>query len=175
MFPVSTHDPRQTSRGPRNNRLGGVALIAIGAWLLLAQLTSSDLLGLLFLPLVGLGFIGWALQSHHFGLLVPGGILLGIGVGSGLINALFPDAAGNIQGGVFFLAFAAGWLLIALLSGLADNHPHRWPLIPGGIMAVLGSLLIIGSAAAPILAFLADWWPLAMIAIGVALYLKKTP
>jgi hypothetical protein len=164
MFPVSTHDRRQTSHGPRPNRLGAVALIAIGALFLIAQLTTSDRLGLLFLPLIGLGFIGWALQSHHVGLLVPGGILLGIGTGSGLINALFPDSAGNIQGGVFFLAFAAGWLLIALLSGLADNHTHRWPLIPGGIMAGLGALLIIGSV----------WWPLAVVAIGLALYVKKT-
>jgi len=165
MFPVSTHDQRHTSHGPRPRRLGGVALIALGALFLIAQLSSSDRLGLLFLPLIGLGFIGWALQSHHVGLLVPGGILLGIGAGSGLINVLFPDSAGNIQGGVFFLAFAAGWLLIALLSGLSDNHPHRWPLIPAGIMAGLGSLLIIGSV----------WWPLALVAVGVALYLKKTP
>jgi hypothetical protein len=164
MFPVSTHDRRQTSRGPRPRRLGGVALIAIGAWLLIAQLSNSDQMDLLFLPLIGLGFIGWALQSHHFGLLVPGGILLGIGTGAGLINALFPNSAGNIQGGVFFLAFAAGWLLIALLSGLADNYLHRWPLIPAGIMAALGSLLIMGSV----------WWPLAMVAGGVTLYLRKT-
>jgi hypothetical protein len=164
MFPVSTHDRRQTSHGPRPNRRGAVALIAVGALLLIAQLARSDRLGLLFLPLIGLALVGWALQSHHVGLLVPGGILLGIGAGSGLIHALFPDSAGNLQAGVFFLAFAAGWLLIALLSGLADNHPHRWPLIPAGIMAGLGALLMIGSV----------WWPLAVVAVGVALYLKKT-
>ncbi len=148
-------------------------LIGVGVFLLLGQLTDSAIVGLFFLPLLGLGFIAWALTTRQVGLLVPGGVLLGIGSGAFLLQVPFSTLNEQTKGGIFLLAFAGGWALISLLSRLVDTKFHWWPLIPGGVMAIIGGSLVIGQEAAWLLSGLSALWPLALIGFGVYLLLQN--
>jgi len=74
---------------------------------------------------------------------------------------------------IFLLAFAAGWLLIALLSPLTADGFHWWPLIPGGIIGGLGALILAGDAGLQVLRLLGYAWPLALIAAGAWILLRR--
>ena len=136
-------------------------LIAIGVLVLVAQFGGSETLGLLFLPALGLIFLIWGSAARSVGLLIPGGILSGIGLGVYLTGGPLSHLEGEAEGAVFLLSFAAGWALITLLSGLICGQTHWWPLIPGGIMAFIGGALLIGGAALTAL----EWVGLSLIHI----------
>ena len=110
------------------------------------------------------------------GLLIPGGILSGIGLGVYLQQVSFPHLTDTAGGGVFLLAFALGWVLIPALTLLVTGKAHWWPLIPAGIMAVIGGALLAGGAALELLdtvgQFLGYLWPLVLVGIGLYVIAK---
>ena len=159
---------------PRRERLAaGIALVAIGAIALAGQVFRSEQLGLLVLPALGISFLAWGIAARHGGPLIPGGILSGIGLGALLIEQPLAHLDGEARGGVFLLAFAAGWGLIALLATLVDGRRHWWPLIPGGIMAVIGLTVVSGGAALRVLDAVGGAWPIGLIAVGLYLLLWR--
>lgn len=160
--PLPSHTPKR-----RPALMGGIILIAIGVLALLAQLGLLENLGVLFLPVLGALFLIWGLSTRTFGLVIPGGILSGIGLGIWLLQGPLADAAEPVQGAVFMLAFAAGWGLIALLSRITADTPQWWPLIPGGILAAIGGLLLAGETGIRILELSGYAWPVFLIALGL--------
>ena len=52
------------------------------------------------------------------------------------------------------------WVTGAVM-GVARNH--WWPIIPGGILTVVGGALLIGGQAVDLL----DYWGVAIIAVGL--------
>lgn len=158
-------------RKQRNRLIGGLVLIGFGVYLLAAQFFQAAWMGNLILPVLGLAFSLWGLVTRNGGLLVPGGILSGIALGTVLVTGPYAGATGETQGGVFLLAFAAGWALIAVLS-LVIGRLQLWPLIPGGILALIGGLLLGGATGLQMLEWLGRLWPLALIAGGVAALLR---
>ncbi|MCP4164711.1 MAG: hypothetical protein GY759_02320 [Chloroflexi bacterium] len=166
-------NPTTPSSNARKSAVGGAALIAIGALALGAQLTDIDQLGVLIPLALGLIFLAWGLVNRSFGLLIPGGILSGIGVGAILIE-LTPFANGETaEGGLFLLAFAAGWVLISALSVFTEQRFQWWPLIPGGILATVGALLLNGDAGLRLLEIAGLIWPLGLLAAGIYLLLHR--
>ena len=71
--------PTPTPTPARSGVIAGVALIAIGLLALLSQLVDLQNFGLLVLPTLALIFLAWGLITRTFGLIIPGGILAGIG------------------------------------------------------------------------------------------------
>ncbi len=161
------------TRQNRNRWMAGVALIGIGLLLLVAQLVGGELLGRAFLLLLGGIFVLWGLLSRQIGLLIPGGILSGLGLGVLLITGPFHSLEEADQGGVFLLAFALGWGLISLLSLLLPGRACWWPLIPGGILALIGGGLLWGEAGRQVLEWVGQLWPVALIAGGLYLILWR--
>jgi hypothetical protein len=158
---------------PRTKRLfAGIALIGIGALLLVAQFIEAHWLSLLILPALGAIFLLWGLIARNPGLLVPGGILSGIGLGAYLTSGPYVAATERVQGGVFMLAFAAGWALIVVAS-LAIGRRQWWPLIPGVIMALIGVALLGGEFGLQILEWAGKLWPLILIGIGLSILLRR--
>ena len=157
----------------RQRTVTGVALVGIGLLALAGHLLPPGAAGVLFLPALGLIFLAWAIAARTIGLLIPGGILSGIGLGVVLSEHAFAHLDGEARGGVFLLAFAAGWGLIALLATLVDGRRHWWPLIPGGILAVIGLAVVTGGAALQILAAIGGTWPIGLIAVGLYLLLWR--
>ena len=169
MTPMdSTLSPRHTRNHPG---IAGILLILIGLWALSQQFVEVAWLSWLFLPTLGCFFLAWGILSRRAGPIIPGGILLGIGTGILLTQTITP--LGDVTaGGIFMLAFAAGWGLITLLTALFTGRTAWWPLIPGGIMAWIGLTILIGGPALALLAGLGRLWPLVLIAIGVYILLK---
>lgn len=139
----------------RREQVPGLALVIIGATLLaLLQLGAT---GEVVVALVGAAFLVVYATTRLYGFLVPGGVLTGLGVGLVLESTL------DVRGGVL-LSLAAGFGFVALLDRLAGGRRDGgwWPLIPAGILVVIGLSQVLGGWEA-----LQRWWPLALVAVGV--------
>ena len=158
-----------------NRLVAGIALVALGALFLIAQLTNSSFVGTLILPALALVFLVWGITTHKAGLMIPAGIFIGLGLGTWIVmNKWVPQGDnGQLEGGVFLLAFALGWASITLLTYLFTNEIHWWPLIPAAILGLIGALLVLGDPALNALVWLGYIWPIALIAIGVYLLFRR--
>jgi hypothetical protein len=151
----------------KDNIVGGLVLIAIGGLALLSQFTNLESMALLFLPALGAIFLVWGIAVRHFGPMIPGGILSGIGLGTILVTRTFETAGESVQGGAFMLAFAGGWATITILSAIFTRETQWWPLIPGGIMALIGGTILLGGVFKTALILAGRFWPLALIVLGI--------
>jgi hypothetical protein len=121
--------------------VAGLILILIGVGNLLSHWFVLDVS--IYLPLLlGLGMLAWGAFSHSQGWIIPGGILTGIGTGMLVFSGPW-QIASAYQPGVFLLCFALGWFIIPLFTRLFTSSMHWWPFIPGGIMAIIGSVLLL--------------------------------
>lgn len=162
--------------GKRSGTIGGIVLIVIGLLALAAQFVEfGEWLGLLILPGLGLIFFAWGIATRESGLMIPGGILSGLGLGTLLITVgPFAGAEADFQGGIFMLAFALGWVLIPIVSALVTGDNHWWAVIPGGIMALIGAALIFGGVAFTALEWMGRIWPVFLILGGLYILLRRS-
>ena len=170
---MSSSTDSAVSSERRNAVVGGVVLVAIGLLVLVAQNVKTESLGLLFLPALGGIFLIAGIIGRQVGFLIPGGILTGIGVGAILEQNAMAAGNGTVQGGAFLLGFAGGWFLITVLSKIFTSHTQWWPLIPGGIMVLIGGGLLLGGAALNVLEFAGRWWPLILVAVGLVIIVRR--
>lgn len=169
--PSNPETPPPARRRRGGGVVGGAILIAIGLFALLQQFVHFDA-GLFFLPLLAAVFLIAGILERRPGLLIPGGILAGIGVGSILIEGPFAYLEDPARGGLFLLAFSAGWLLITLAS-LLVGRVMLWPLIPGAFMGVIGLALTAGEAGLQFLQLAGVGWPIILIALGIYLVFRR--
>lgn len=171
---VPANNSMQSER--RQKRIAGIALISIGLLALAGQFVQWNVLGLLFLPTLGLIFIVWGIVTREGGLLIPGGILAGIGAGVMLMGSpLAAVATGETAGaGIFLVAFAAGWALVTVLSAVFTDETIWWALIPGGILGAIGGALLVGGPALTLLELVGRLWPLGLVAAGAYLLYRYT-
>ena len=170
---MSSSTDSTVSSERRNAFVGGVVLVAIGLLVLVAQNVKTESLGLLFLPALGGIFLIAGIIGRQVGFLIPGGILIGIGVGAILEQTAMAAGNGTVQGGAFLLGFAGGWFLITVLSKIFTSKTQWWPLIPGVIMALIGGGLLLGGAALNVLEFAGRWWPLILVAVGLVIIVRR--
>ncbi len=154
----------------RKGMAGGAVLILLGVALLIGPLTGWQFTWLA-LPTMAVIFLAWGLIMRTFGLIIPGGILAGIALGTALIQFRPSLLDGPDNGGLFLLCFAAGWGLITLLSPLTEGGFRWWPLIPGGIMAVIGAALLTEQI--QMLTWLNIAGPLLLIGLGVWVIFRR--
>lgn len=140
----------------------GLALVVLGGALLaLERLDGSP--DHLFLILVGGVFAAGYFYKKAFGLLIPGGILIGLGSGlayDDLYSRSFVDGESAAFG------LGVGFLLIYLVSLLYERVNRWWPLIPGGVLVIAG--FPEWDWADEIL----DFWPVAVMAVGLFLLVR---
>ena len=152
------HGPRRTGAHRDRDALTiGAVLVTVGAVLLAYRF--SDTLAAGSAPLViGLGFIAWWAMSGNFGLVVPGGVLAGIGLGMVIQQAGF-------YGEAVPLGLGLGFLAIYLLDALRRREWSRWwPLVPAVVLVAVG--LFSNTTAWGRLGEFG--WPLILILVGVA-------
>ncbi|MFN8534926.1 MAG: hypothetical protein U0556_15420 [Dehalococcoidia bacterium] len=145
--------------------IGGAILIGLGLLFLFGQVIPA--LSQYIVLIIGLGFLTSFLVTRLYGMLIPGGIVTGVGVGIVLASA----NSGVIAGALFLFSLAAGFVLIFVVSVLLRmNEPGRWwPLIPAVFIALGGVTALSGQTV--------DWvwqygWAIAMMVIGVFLLLR---
>jgi hypothetical protein len=144
-------------------RIVGLVLLVVGGAALLAVTTGIG--GEVVVAAVGIAFLASYAATRTYGLLIPGGILTGLGTGIVVASQGGPDAAVPFGLGV-------GFLLIALIDGVHGTRQGGWwwPLIPGGILATVGLTELLGARDAG--AYIV---PAVLILVGLALLVRRTP
>ncbi|MGB8212936.1 MAG: hypothetical protein WCE68_05190 [Anaerolineales bacterium] len=133
--------PENKTKAPHDGRIvAGIILILLGAAALLQHWFD---IGNTIVLLLGLGILTWGSVSRRTGLIIPGGVLTGIGLGILAMQGPWQFPAVD-QNSIFLLCFALGWFLITLLTALFAST-QWWALIPGGIMALIGGSLLIAN------------------------------
>jgi hypothetical protein len=173
QLPSGTQEHPSAETSNRNRMVVGVMLVVIGLMALALQFINLG--NLVWLVFGGLAFvfIATGIITRTFGLVIPGGILAGLGLGIFLMQQPLAALDGANEGGIFLVAFAAGWGLIALLSPLTGEGFQWWPLIPGGIIGAVGLALLSGDFGISILQFVGYLWPVALIVGGLYLLLRR--
>lgn len=158
------------STGRKNILALGILLIALGAGALLAPYAN---IGMYFMLALGLSMLVFGAVTRTAGWIIPGGILSGIGLGIFALEGPFADHLSTLdEGAVFLLAFALGWFTIAILSTLLKAGRMLWALIPGGVMAFIGGLILLDEAGLQVLKALGYLWPAALVLVGGWLVIK---
>ncbi len=154
----------------KNSLAAGLILIGIGLGLMLFQAANLAI----YLPLLtGLIFLAAGIANHKAGLLIPGGIIGGVGLGTIASQSAWFFPTDSLQaGGVILLAFSLGWFSITLLSKLFTREPQTWALIPGAIMAIIGGLTLMGASGLRILQLAGQYWPAILVIIGLSILIK---
>lgn len=141
-------------------RVAGAILLLVGVVLLVFTVTDAD--GSWLLPIVGGAFLVGFAVTRSYGLLVPGGIVTGLGIGVVLVETQgMPQGVVPLGLGVGFLAIA----VVHLLTGGGKTGWWWWPLIPGGIITTVGATAL---SDVDVAAFVV---PGVLIVIGLALIL----
>lgn len=152
-----------TGMGRRDRMVLAVILIVVGVVGLASQLfdITADLGGWIVM-FIGLGLLAAFAYTRGYGYLVPGGIMTGLGAGI-VVSESF-TFTNEETGGVIVLGLGLGFLAIWVVGSVmrvAQNH--WWPVIPGGILATIGAVLLVGGQDAAIL----DYWGVVIIAVGL--------
>jgi hypothetical protein len=131
--------PQSAATNARGALIVGFVLILIGGAALVSQF-YPDLDR--YMPLVvGIGLLGVFAITRSYVALVFAGILTGIGVGL-LVADIFPGEEADGPGAVLGIGFGfVGIWAVSWLMRLKEHH--FWPLIPGGILLLVGAGLVL--------------------------------
>jgi hypothetical protein len=144
--------------------LPGVILIVVGVTLFAVQLLHLD--ADVIVLVIGLVFATSYVYTRRYGLLIPAGILTGLGAG-----ILLEDF--GVIGEPVVLGLGLGFLAIygvELLTGGARQPGRWWPLIPGAVLTVIaGAESTFGAEGARLIE---QGWPILLIAAGAWLLLR---
>lgn len=160
------------TKGIGKRRAWGVVLLVIALLALLNRFlpVRSEFL---VLPLLGLGFTAWSVLGRVPGLLIPGGVLFGVGSGIWAQRFYGLGAGSNSGQALFLLCLALGFLLITLLSLIFFRSRVVWPLWPAAFIGVSGALRLMGTAWQEYLWRMLPYWPFALLAIALWLLLSR--
>lgn len=109
----------------------GTLLIVLGLGLYGMQFLGDTGESVVLCALGGL-FIASYLFTRGYALLVVGGIILGLGIGSVGARTMW------VYGEFTELGLGVGFVLIYLIQLLYERRAHWWPLLPGGVLILLG-------------------------------------
>lgn len=125
--------------------------------------------------LTGLGLVLLAIgvNKRLIGLIIPGCLLLSMGPGTALAWGNMHGGNSLAQTGVMLVWYALGWGLITLFSRVVIEQFVWWPLIPGGILAMVGWGLYIGGNPGNAVNFISNTGSIVMIIFGVYLLLMR--
>lgn len=180
-MPQSQPVRTRTRRSSRDSQtIGGIAIILIGIFALAGNLIPSQEFGYYFLVALGLIILGWGLAARHPRRLVPGGFILGTGVGILLAEHLYPQHGGGIgngtpEGGVILICMGLGFLLAFALGRLIAPVWIWWSGVVGLLLALIGIALLTGGIALQVVHLLGTVWPLGLIVLGILLLLGMRP
>lgn len=130
-----------------------------------------------FILFIGLGtslpLLIWGTSNKLFGLIIPGSLLLGVAPGIYLAWGEIIETSSLSQTGIMLVCFAFGWILITLFSRAITEKIVWWPLIPGGILGMVGWGLYIGGNPGNALSFIGNTGSITLIIFGIYLILLR--
>ena len=144
------------ARPDRQKFTAGVVLVLFGLGFYLWQ--RLDVIGNeVILLIIGSAFLVAYFYQKAYGLLIPAGILLGLGVGGMMQGRSWSWADDGTQFGL-----GLGFLSIYAIAKIYQRQSHWWPLIPGTILILIGL-----AQSRRIFAYLRHNWSLILVAIGL--------
>ena len=147
-------------------------LVSTGLCMLFSRVRLLDFV--LYLS-VGIGamLLGIGAIRRWLGFIIPGSIVLGGGLGVYLAwgTGLAPNALA--QTGLMLVCFAFGWIAISVFSRKVTDQFVWWPLIPGGILAMVGWGLYIGGNPGEAASFIGNTGSVGLIVLGMYLLLLR--
>ena len=145
---------------------------SIGLCLILTPVRIFD-----FVVFIGLGsglpLLVWGIFRHKLGLIIPGCIVTTTGTGIYMAWQNSGEPNSLAQTGVMLVWFAIGWGLITLFSRSLFPGFIWWPLIPVGVLAMVGWGLYIGGNPGNASSFISNTGSIALIIIGLYLILIR--
>ena len=154
-------------RGPRIERdhfVFGIVLVVLGLIALVGQVwkPNEDVGGWVVMA-IGLGFLAAYIYTRQYGYLVPAGIMTGLGAGI-VVSKSLTWTTKDAEGGAVVLGLGLGFLGIWAIGELLRVDRNRWwPVIPGTILGIVGTALLIGGQAVQAL----DYWGVILVGIGL--------
>ena len=153
--------PRTLQRNRRSQIAAGAALVVIGLVALALQYFEGPGRAVVLL-LAGGSFIATYFYSDVYGLLIPGGVLSGLGLGMlgdwWGVSVRDPNAVG----------LGIGFVAIYAIERAYRHRGHWWPLIPGVILIGSG----LGAHFGDVGHILWRWAPAACVLLGVVLVVR---
>ena len=116
----------------------GFALLGLAGTLFLSDLDiAGGLTGGFFLGSIGMAFlIIYIIRREHWWAIIPAGALLTLA----LVATVSSSLPGEVGGSIFSFGLAATFGALYLLPTPMDRQ--SWPLIPAGILAIIGMLVL---------------------------------
>jgi hypothetical protein len=150
----------------------GAVIASIGLVFLLTPMRVTDF-ALYVGCALGLAMLAWGVSRRLFGLIIPGCLLLGIGIGVYAAWSGVAESSTLARIGMMLVVFAMGWGLIVVFSRVINPNFVWWPLIPGGVLAMVGWGLYIGGNPGNALSFIGNTGSIGLIIFGVYLLLLR--
>jgi hypothetical protein len=147
-------------------------LLGLGAGMLYTQMHWLNFVFTLGLG-SGLALLAWGLLTRLIGLIIPGCLLMTAGAGIYFSWQLPGEANTLMQTGIMLIWFALGWVLITLSMRAVSKKYLWWPLIPGGILAMVGFGLYIGGDPSNALGFISNTGAIVLMVFGLYLLLMR--
>jgi len=153
--------PRAVQRNRRSQIAAGAVLVMIGIVVLALQYFAGPGRAIVLL-LAGGSFIATYFYSEIYGLLIPGGILCGLGLG--MLGEWWgasvrdPNAVG----------LGIGFVAIYVIARLFRHRAHWWPLIPGVILIGSG----VGARFGDVGHVLWRWAPAVLVILGIVIVVR---
>lgn len=121
----------------------GFVLLGLGALIASGELFpvfANRFGGSLFLGSIGLAFlVVYLIKRENWWAIIPMGVLFTLALVAGVAQY-----NGMASGAMFFLGIAATFAVLGLMP---IGRNEKWPWIPAGICAILGTMLLLGSGA----------------------------
>lgn len=148
------------------------AVISLGASFFWGDLS---LVNFVFFIVTGFGLVilFTGIYNRLFGLILAGALM--VSIGPGIYYGWNQEAGPNAlaQTGIMLAWFSLGWGLITVLYRAMFHRFIWWPLIPGGILAMVGWGLYIGGNPGNALSFIGNTGSIGLIVFGAYLLLMK--
>ena len=142
-------------RARNKNVALGTLLIALGLGIFGMQFADGFGESVVFFVLGG-AFLAGYFSRGAYGLLIPGCILLGLGLGSVLDSTVFR------LGNFYSIGLGVGFVAIFAIHLTHRGSAHWWPLIPGAILIATG----VSSGSERFERMLTVGWPLVFVLVG---------
>lgn len=122
---------------------------------------------------LGLAFLLWGIFEKTIGLIIPGSLLITTGPGIYFPWKNFVSGNGLTPTGEMLVWLSLGWLLIIFFSKIINDQFVWWPLIPGGVLLMVGWGLYIGGNPQSAATFISNSSSIVLIIVGLYLLLIK--
>jgi hypothetical protein len=122
---------------------------------------------------LGLAFLWIGLTRKWIGMIIPGCILVSTGAGVFVAWGTTFTTHALAKTGTMLVLFAFGWGLITVFSRTIIDKFIWWPLIPGGLLAVVGWGLFIGGDPGSAANFIGNTGSIVIMILGLYLLMLR--